>query len=60
MLRIIYDLTLIIYYIQIDAYKSRIISLIKACDLVLTKSYIYDRFCNIFKNLRGKRETVII
>ena len=45
--RIIYNLTLIIYYIKIKAYETRIISFIKACDLVLSERYIYNKLRDI-------------
>ena len=46
-LRIIYDLTLIIYRTKIDTYESRTMSLIKACCLVPTKTYMCDRFRDV-------------
>jgi hypothetical protein len=60
MLRVICKLTLIVYRTQIDAYKSRTMSLIESGDPVATKCRMCNRFRNVFKNLRGGRETSIV
>ena len=59
-LRIICDLTLMVYYVQIEAYKSRRMLLIKSCNLIRTKCYLCNRFRNVFQNLRSRRETAIV